>query len=55
MKIVITLGGNALLRRGQNMTAENQIENVRKACADIKEVAAHHQLVLGHGNGPQVV
>lgn len=54
MKIVITLGGNALLRRGQSMTAENQIENVRKACADIKEVAAHHQLVLGHGNGPQV-
>lgn len=54
MKIVITLGGNALLRRGQAMTAANQTDNVRKACQALKEVAAHHQLVLSHGNGPQV-
>ena len=54
MKIVITLGGNALLRRGQAMTAANQTDNVRKACLALKEVAEHHQLVLGHGNGPQV-
>ncbi len=54
MKIVITLGGNALLRRGQAMTAANQTDNVRKACLALKEVAKHHQLVLGHGNGPQV-
>lgn len=54
MKIVITLGGNALLRRGQAMTAANQTDNVRKACLALKDVAEHHQLVLGHGNGPQV-
>lgn len=54
MKIVVTLGGNALLRRGEKMTADNQIKNVRTACEALKKVAEHHQLVLGHGNGPQV-
>ena len=54
MKIVVTLGGNALLRRGEAMTAQNQIENVRRACGLLKKAAAEHQLVLGHGNGPQV-
>jgi len=32
MRVVVALGGNALLRRGQPMTAENQRENVRLAC-----------------------
>ena len=54
MKIVVTLGGNALLRRGEAMTAENQMQNVRLACDALKTVAQDHQLVLSHGNGPQV-
>lgn len=54
MKIVVTLGGNALLRRGEAMTADNQRKNVALAAQALKQVAQEHQLVLGHGNGPQV-
>jgi len=52
--IVTALGGNALLRRGEPMTAENQRRNVRIAAQAIAPVAADHQIVIGHGNGPQV-
>lgn len=54
MLIVTALGGNALLRRGQPMTAENQRENVRIAARSLAPVARQHDLVVGHGNGPQV-
>ncbi len=54
MRIVIALGGNALLRRGEAMTAENQRENVRIACEQIAKVAPGNELVIAHGNGPQV-
>lgn len=54
MKVVVTLGGNALLRRGESMTAANQIKNVRTACCALQKIAKKHELVLGHGNGPQV-
>ena len=54
MRIVVTLGGNALLRRGEALTAENQMRNIRLACSSLKNLAASHELVLGHGNGPQV-
>ena len=54
MLVVIALGGNALLRRGQPMTAENQRENVRTAARALAPVAAAHDIVIGHGNGPQV-
>jgi carbamate kinase len=54
VRIVIALGGNALLRRGQPMTAENQRDNVRRAAARIAEVSDGHELVIAHGNGPQV-
>lgn len=55
MLIVLSLGGNALLTRGQPMTAENQRANVRGAVAAISDViAAGHQIVISHGNGPQI-
>ncbi len=54
MLVVVALGGNALLRRGEPMTAENQRRNVRVAAKALAPIAAEHQLVIGHGNGPQV-
>jgi carbamate kinase len=54
MLIVTALGGNALLRRGQPMTAENQRENVRIAARSLAPVARDHDLVVGHGNGSQL-
>ena len=54
MRVVVALGGNALLKRGEPMTAENQRSNVRSAAPDLAAVAEAHQLVLSHGNGPQV-
>lgn len=54
MRVVIALGGNALLRRGQPLTAENQRENVRTAAVAMAPIARDHQLVISHGNGPQV-
>ena len=54
MRVVVALGGNALLQRGQPMTAEMQRENVRIAAQQLAPVAAEHELVISHGNGPQV-
>lgn len=54
MRIVVALGGNALLRRGEPMTADNQRENVRIAAEQIAKVAPGNELVIAHGNGPQV-
>jgi carbamate kinase len=54
MLIVTALGGNALLRRGQPMTSENQRENIRIAARALAPVARQHDMVVGHGNGPQV-
>jgi carbamate kinase len=52
--VVVALGGNALLRRGQPLTAEVQRDNVRVAARALAPVAVAHQLVISHGNGPQV-
>jgi len=54
MKLVVALGGNALLRRGQTLSSENQMENIRRAAAQLARVALVHEVVLTHGNGPQV-
>src|SRR5262249_1487643 len=54
MLVVIALGGNALLRRGEPMTAENQRHRVRAAAKALAPIATEHQLVIGHGNGPHV-
>lgn len=54
MRIVIALGGNAILRRGEPMTADNQRANIRVAAESIAAVAPDNQLVIAHGNGPQV-
>ncbi|WP_131756788.1 carbamate kinase, partial [Actinomadura fibrosa] len=54
MRIVIALGGNALLRRSDPMTTEVQRRNVRVAAEQIAPLAADHDLVVVHGNGPQV-
>ena len=54
MRIVVALGGNALLRRGEPMTAEVQRANIRVAAQALAPIASAHQLVISHGNGPQV-
>ena len=54
MRVVVALGGNALLQRGQPLTAENQRTNARTACKALAPLALEHELVVSHGNGPQV-
>lgn len=54
MRIVVALGGNALLQRGQPMTPEAQLANVRIAASALADMARDHQIVVAHGNGPQV-
>lgn len=54
MRVLVALGGNALLKRGEPMTDEMQRANVRVAAAALAPVAERHQLIISHGNGPQV-
>ncbi|BDY05275.1 carbamate kinase [Ferrimonas sp. YFM] len=54
MRIVLALGGNALLQRGQHQTLDNQHDNIKKASASIAKIARGNELVIVHGNGPQV-
>ena len=54
MRIVVALGGNALLRRGEHPSAAVQRRNVRTAAEALAPVADGHQIVITHGNGPQV-
>lgn len=54
MRIVIALGGNALLRRGEPLTFENQRQNIKIACEQIAKIWPNNELVIAHGNGPQV-
>jgi carbamate kinase len=54
MRIVVALGGNALLKRGEPLTADRQRVNIRAAARALAPLAEKHELVLSHGNGPQV-
>jgi len=54
MRIVVALGGNALLERGERPDADIQEGHVRGACAALTPLARDHQLIITHGNGPQV-
>ena len=54
MRVLVALGGNALLRRGEPMTAEAQRANVQIAAASLAAIHPGNELVITHGNGPQV-
>lgn len=54
MRIVVALGGNALARRGEPMTAEFLRANVRSTCEALAKLASDSEMVITHGNGPQV-
>jgi len=54
MKLLVALGGNALLRRGQALSLDNQMANILVAAEQLARAAAGNQLVVTHGNGPQV-
>jgi len=54
MRIVIALGGNALLKRVEPMTAQNQSANIRLAAEQLAKVKPKNELIISHGNGPQV-
>ena len=54
MRIVVALGGNALLQRGQKPDAANQLEHIRQAARALAPLAAQHELIICHGNGPQI-
>lgn len=54
MRIVAALGGNALLRRGEPAEAEIQRTHVLEAASALAALASEHEIVITHGNGPQV-
>ena len=54
MRVVVALGGNALLHHGEPADADTQRHNVTVAARAVAELAADHQLVVTHGNGPQI-
>jgi carbamate kinase len=54
MRIIVALGGNALLRRGQPLSVDSQIEKIKLAAEALASIALKHDLVITHGNGPHV-
>ncbi|MEM3422916.1 MAG: carbamate kinase [Candidatus Bilamarchaeaceae archaeon] len=54
MRIVIALGGNALIKKGQKGTAEEQFKTAEEAIEALKEIIENNEVVITHGNGPQV-
>ena len=53
-RIVVAVGGNALQRRGDRLTIENMLKAAAEMAPTIVSLAKEHELVLTHGNGPQV-
>lgn len=53
-RVVVALGGNALLKRGEAMTADNQRRNAVIAAQALAPLCLEHETVITHGNGPQV-
>ncbi|MFD9947506.1 carbamate kinase [Nonomuraea sp. NPDC059023] len=54
MRVIVALGGNALLKRGDRPDADTQIANVNIAVKTLAKLAEEHELIITHGNGPQV-
>jgi carbamate kinase len=54
LRVVIALGGNALVRRGEAPEAGVMQRNIAAAAVDLAEIAAHHEVIVTHGNGPQI-
>jgi carbamate kinase len=54
MRVVVGLGGHALLRRDERPTAANQLVNIARSAAVLAPLARDHSMVLTHGNGPQI-
>lgn len=54
MRIVVAIGGNALLQRGQSPEILTQRINIKQACASIAKLANEHEIIITHGNGPQI-
>lgn len=54
MRVIVALGGNALLRRGEPLAADVQRANVLEAASVLSEICRDHETVITHGNGPQV-
>jgi carbamate kinase len=54
MRIVVALGGNALLKRGEPLTAQAQRDNIKIAAQALAKIAIGNELIITHGNGPQV-
>jgi hypothetical protein len=52
--IVIALGGNALLKRGEAMTMENQRKNIQDGIRSLQPILENNKVTIVHGNGPQV-
>ncbi|ABS62766.1 carbamate kinase [Parvibaculum lavamentivorans DS-1] len=54
MRVLVAIGGNALLKRGEMLAIANQRRNMADAAAPLAVIAREHEMVLVHGNGPQV-
>jgi len=52
--LLVALGGNALIRKGQQGTIPEQLENLRVPLRQIARLAEAHRIIITHGNGPQV-
>ncbi len=52
--LLVALGGNAMIHKGQQGTIEEQFENLRVPIRQIAHLSNHYRLIITHGNGPQV-